>query len=133
MLKVSRVYVTRENFENIVQFGAFWCIFWSDCVLKNSHKINIFWIKNNYYVTQKFIWKTSYNWCVLVYTLLAFRMKIGYFHIENNNISCTHAPQRENWEKYLIWCVLVYILIRFLCKFLNMLYICSENTSYKDH
>ena len=39
-------YVTRENFENVMQFCAFWCL---DCVLKNSLKINIFWIKNNYY------------------------------------------------------------------------------------
>ena len=29
----------------------FWCIFWSDCVLKNSLKINIFlYKKNNYYI-----------------------------------------------------------------------------------
>ena len=31
----SGAYVTWENFENMVQFGAFWYIFWSDCILKN--------------------------------------------------------------------------------------------------
>ena len=32
----------REIFENLVLFGAFWYIFWSDYVLKNFLKINIF-------------------------------------------------------------------------------------------
>ena len=36
-------YVTRKFLEIMMQFVAFWCI--SDCVLKNSLKINIFWIK----------------------------------------------------------------------------------------
>ena len=26
----------RENFKNMVQFGVFWCLFLSDCVLKYS-------------------------------------------------------------------------------------------------
>ena len=34
-----------QNFENLVQFGVFWSIFWSDCVLKNFLKINIFLYK----------------------------------------------------------------------------------------
>ena len=29
----------------LVHFGAFWCIFLSDCVLKNSPKINVFLYK----------------------------------------------------------------------------------------
>ena len=28
--------ICKINFDNLVQFGAFWCIFCSDCVLKNS-------------------------------------------------------------------------------------------------
>ena len=34
-----------ENFENLVRFGAFWYIFGSDCVFKDSLKINIFLYK----------------------------------------------------------------------------------------
>ena len=33
----SEAHATREIFENMVQFGAFWCIFCSDCILKNEY------------------------------------------------------------------------------------------------
>ena len=32
----------------MVRFGVFWCIFRSECVLKNSPKINIILYKNKY-------------------------------------------------------------------------------------
>ena len=35
----------RNFFENLVQFGAFWYIFWPNYVLKNSLKIKIFLYK----------------------------------------------------------------------------------------
>ena len=74
-------YVTRENFENMMQFCAFLCIFdqvsrYLEKFLKNKH----IWIKKYYYSytfefgysSRKIFWKTSYNSCVLVYTSIAF-------------------------------------------------------------
>ena len=46
--------------------------------------------------------KTCDNLCVLVYILIAFRMKKWFFSYRNNDISCTHyrghATLREIFE-----------------------------------
>ena len=39
-------YATRENFENMVHFGAFWCIFLMKLYLE---KLIYFYRKHNYY------------------------------------------------------------------------------------
>ena len=83
-----------RNFKKLVQFSAFWCIFWSDCVFKNSLKIDIFLYKKQLlykYTLAMMGYLNNSRWNFWKHaTIEAFQHNIlkefwienGYFHVE---------------------------------------------------
>ena len=122
----------------MVQFGAFWCTFCSNCILKI---LIYFYIKNNYYsysliamrlviapgiVFGKHVIIDAFQ-CIF---WLHSKWKNGSFHIEIM-ISAAHMlwgmlPCEKILEKCAIWCVLMNILIRFCIKFFLKWSLCIE-------